>query len=180
MDTKVKSEIAVAVPKLALIEGKDKLEAFINKLQTTGEKFAHDIHLAACSALSHLKQHGDSYYCTKLVKAMTGAVRVATLRGWFEHYGKGLKWGGRAEDARFTGSATVDLEGALAHPFYGKAENAPVEKWDATADLSSVIAFLKSHIKKAETHKAKALVKKYQAALADVAGVKKAQEVLEA
>ncbi len=150
---------------MQIIKDVQKLAEFIKGIATRSLELTQDVHTAACSALSHAAEHGDSSYCSKLVHAMARGMRKNALIMWFEQYGA-LKWEGKGEEARFVKAkrGTFNLEAAMEHPFY-EGVTSEGKEWDAKKNLAFIISKLKSGLEKATEKKNKVLAKKYQTAL---------------
>jgi len=79
---------------IKIIKGATKEESVtlvntaIKSIQTRGNKLDSDIHIAGCSCLYHIEQHGDVTLLNRLVEAMPKGSRVNALREWAECYGK--------------------------------------------------------------------------------------------
>lgn len=103
---------------MELIKDSKTLGALIGSIAKRGVKLDEDIHLAACSALYHAEQHGDTTLATKLIESMPKSGRAKALVHWFVTFGM-LAW---KKDNAFgldKGKSKVwDVESAIAKPFW--------------------------------------------------------------
>lgn len=67
---------------------KAETEKAITSIKTRGAKLQSDIHQAACSALDHLNQHGDTSLINRLIVALPASARRNALAKWAMTFGK--------------------------------------------------------------------------------------------
>lgn len=137
------------------------------EIKKRGKELDLWLHVAACSALNHYKEHGDTTLLTNLVLSMASynferktfdqrSIRAADMRKWIKtHTGKELKWTvdhdkrtcvykrkEKVDGVPIKGMPPrVDVEVAMANPFYLQVkENAfpEVEAFDVDNFLASV------------------------------------------
>lgn len=103
---------------MELIKDAVKLTTLIGSIAKRGVKLDEDIHLAACSALSHAEEHGDTTLATKLIEAMPKSGRAKALVHWFVTYGMLAFKKDNAFGIDKGKSKEWNVEGAIAKPFW--------------------------------------------------------------
>jgi hypothetical protein len=111
------------VKKFQLLVGAKVIEAKINTIKKYGKAYENMVHLAACSILDHVRQHGDVTLADRLIEALSGAVRKNALMEWFEAHGQ-LRYDLETKKFKFDKSSETKLAEAISCPFWEfKAES---------------------------------------------------------
>lgn len=97
----------------------------IDRVTSASSALVSDIHLAACSSLYHIREHGNYTGALALVKGLHTGVRVQALAEWFKVYSKGKftvtlnpktkEW--KADLSKDRSENDFDIEGAMALSF---------------------------------------------------------------
>lgn len=61
----------------------------ISAIATRAKNMQHEIHVAACSVLSHVQEHGDYRGVVSLLNALPNGQRVNGLALWFQNFSDG-------------------------------------------------------------------------------------------
>lgn len=112
--------------KSKLLKG-DAIKVGIKKFATSMQGVDEQVHLLACSAITHAAETGDSTYCTDLVETMPKSSRGQSLKDWIIKSTGCLMWQTTEGSAKFkkVGGKEYNMETVVAayeHPFYEKEE----------------------------------------------------------
>jgi hypothetical protein len=126
-----------------IITDKAELNKFIDSIATRGKKLDHDIHVAACSALTHLGDHGDIGFVNRLFLALPKGARKAAMTSWLLTHGA-LKANTEGDKATkpfvFDKTKTTDVEAGKNDPWFDhKPDQAPDTVFDLQAALMGVL-----------------------------------------
>ena len=61
----------------------------IKSIKTRAANVQRDIHVAACSTLAHMQEHGDYTLAVALLNALPNGQRVKGLAAWYKHFTSG-------------------------------------------------------------------------------------------
>lgn len=112
------------------------------------DQYIHDIGVCGLDQI----QHGNFDILNSLVHAMPKSARGNALKYWITKHCTNIKWdatagvdkrGGYVKKAKGQ-NCEVDIEGAIAHPFYEKPESEPSVFNPETRVMSLVNAFKKA------------------------------------
>lgn len=85
----------------------------IEDIRTTGKKLDSMIHVAACSVIDHLEEHGDVTLMNNLVDAMPKGSRVNALRDFLNTFGR-VSYDETKKAFAYDKTKETDLAGAMA------------------------------------------------------------------
>lgn len=98
---------------MKLVKGTDAIKKAIVSIKTRGAKLDKDIHIAGCSCLQHIEEHGDITLLNTLVDAMPKGSRVNALREWAEVHGK-VKYNNETTSFEYAKTSTTLMDEAMA------------------------------------------------------------------
>lgn len=129
---------------MELITNKDALIKAIDSIHTRGKKLDQDIHVAACSSLQHLEEHGDIGMVNRLYNALPKGARKAAMTEWLLKFARVIaNDDGKTKATKpfsYSKDKTSDLQGGIKTPWYDlKKDQAPDEVFDIRAAVEAVI-----------------------------------------
>jgi hypothetical protein len=126
-----------------IIQNKGQLSAEIRNILHTGKALDKAIHTAACSALWHCREYGDTGFVAALLSAMPKGSRVKGLIHWIQEHSpiniKPMSEGGYKVTARgWDKTEKWAFSAACAKPFWDFS----VEKDPKPMTVEKLVAFL--------------------------------------
>lgn len=124
----------------------------IASIKNRGTKLDSDIHVAGCSVLSHMAEHGDSTMADKLVQAMPAGSRKLALVEWMLAFGQVRVLDAKNDKAAITEGRVFALDRSRKHDAEGaektswtefRKDASVADAFDAGAAVKSVVARLK-------------------------------------
>jgi hypothetical protein len=136
---------------IKLIEGESAIKKALESIKTRGASLQRDIHVAACSVLSHVGKHKDVRLVTKLLESMPDMSRKNALKAWFEHHGP-VAFSEKGE-IKYAPENRMLLGNAMAKPFWVFKPEAAYVPMDVAASFDSFIKKLeKDHKETGRDH----------------------------
>lgn len=127
-----------------LITVKADLIKAIDSIAKRSKTLDRDIHVAACSSLSHLSQHGDIGMVNRLYNALGKGTRKSAMSSWLLAYGSLIANDDKATKGlapfKFTKEKTTALEAGIKDPWFDHApDKAPDEIFDLAKAIEGII-----------------------------------------
>ena len=141
---------------MKLLKGTAAIEKAISSIQTRGKKLDSDIHIAGCSCLQHIDEHGDVTLLNRLVQAMPKGSRVNALKEWSEVHGK-VKYNNETAEFDFDKTSVTLLEEGMEKPWI---EFKPEQKYKALDFNAALEALFKKAYERVDSVKGDKVDKK--------------------
>jgi hypothetical protein len=153
-----------------IIQNKGQLSAEIRNILHTGKALDKAIHTAACSALWHCREYGDTGFVAALLSAMPKGSRVKGLIHWIQEHSpiniKPMSEGGYKVTARgWDKPEKWAFSAACAKPFWDFS----VEKDPKPMTVEKLVAFLNRLADNDDTSKVDPEARRLAATLAALA-----------
>jgi hypothetical protein len=129
-----------------VILNKADADKLISSIAQRGKKLDADIHQAACSALSHHGEHGDTSLINRLILAMPKSGRRSALVAWAVAFDPNLTTNSDKETkadqplVHVKGTKLkLDLDKAMDEPFWEFAPEHAYVQFDLAAALARIV-----------------------------------------
>jgi hypothetical protein len=103
-----------------------------------GRSYEKHLHLAACSCLNHLAEHGDITLLQRLITTLPKATRRNALIAWAEEFGS-ASFDEEAKVLRYDREKTSDIDAAIDTPFWEYKAEGEYKPLNFTAELRALL-----------------------------------------
>ncbi|OSI20088.1 hypothetical protein [Bradyrhizobium canariense] len=107
--------VAAATATVKLLVGEKAIKDALMSIHRRGQTLQQDMHVAACSVLSHVEKHSDIRLISALLAAAPEMTRKNALKEWFVKFGPVTIEG---DEVEFVKGKGCDLKTAMLTPFW--------------------------------------------------------------